>query len=231
MRRIAFVAFLVFCGLAALPAYADPILPDPFVGVRGGDGSIDSDDFGFHDMNDGNCPVIGTFSVSCLTFDIVHEVSFGTVRSITLAFTEFSATSEETDGFGLPNEFLSLDTSSANLFQGAFVKSEDGFSVTLNFSPPPVPSLSSSAFSTASVVPPGFSCNSYEGPNCRLQIYIYPGLGEEDHSPFEVSLRAINGQTIDTTPIPAPVPEPATLLLMGTGIAGLTARRLRRRSH
>ncbi len=99
MRRIVLSAFLVFCCFAAMPAYADPIRPpDPFVGVRGGDGSVDSTDFGFHAMTDGNCPDLA--GAVCLNFDILQNVG-GSIQSITFAFTS--------GGFGIPSSEFQLD--------------------------------------------------------------------------------------------------------------------------
>lgn len=230
MRRIVFAALLVFSGFAAVPAYADPIPLDPFVGVRGGDGSIPDSDLGFHKLGTTGCEDISkTLGVSafCQTFDIVTNVfdddddyySDGRfIESLTLAFTELG-------GFGLENQFLSSDPSGFNEL-GGFVP-QGAFEVTLFEQ---IMLLSSSYYS-----PSGIPCNEGSGglkdPFCTIQIYLYPKPEEGFRGPYAVSIRAINGVTIDETPIPAPVPEPGTLLLMGTGIAGLAARRLRRRSN
>jgi hypothetical protein len=234
IRRFAYAA-VVLVALAPRPALADPIkFPDPFVGVRGEEGSIRDDD-GFHTLGTAGCADISAelgVSAFCQTFDIFSDVfpKYGgrSIQSMTLAFTELG-------GFGLESQFLSPDTSGFNELGGAFEVEDDGFSVTLFFQEQNTPPPSNFSLRRTSFFypPPGIACNTGNGrrkPFCTIQIYLYPGQGEDDRDPYAVSIRAINGVTTDTTPIPAPVPEPGTLLLMGTGIAGLAARRMRRRS-
>jgi hypothetical protein len=64
-----------------------------------------------------------------------------------------------------------------------------------------------------------------------IQVYLgVPTSEGNPNPPYLASLTQINSTDVDDSrsPIPAPVPEPGTLLLMGTGAAAMV-RKLRRK--
>jgi hypothetical protein len=225
MKR-ATLAFSVLMLLTMLPspAAADSVtIVDPIIGVRGGKfGSVpitnsESQTIGqtcgsFEDSELAGIPA----DYLCLPYQITSEFLTTGIFSVDLSFTQ--------DGTPIPNGFLTPFSQTHDLAQSDFTAFERVGDFTVRLSggngangqilcqDTPVITLSSSYESPVTYHP----CTVGED----VMVYLGPDPGSELMGTYQVSLTNVNG-----------VPEPATLMLMGTAAAVFAGRRLRRKTQ
>jgi PEP-CTERM motif len=210
MKRVLAVCVL---GLIAfgLPrtASAGSII-DPIIGVRGLSSGLsadigDSSEQPFADP----CQAPLTSGYICSDYKITEADLAEGIFSITLRFL--------LDGTALTFDTFGIDGFSQ--FNTLTPVEGDPTAVTLSWTF----MESFSTYSTYDGPPPNLLTCGYEtcGVGDDIQVFISPFNRPE--GTFTVQALAVNG--IPNTP----VPEPATLLLMGTGLTALAGRRLRRK--
>ena len=224
MKR-ATLAFGVLMLLTMLPtrAAADAVtIVDPIIGVRGGKfGSIPITNSGFQTIGQ----TCGSFEDSelagipddylCLPYQITSEFLTTGIFSVDLSFTQ--------DGTPIPNGFLTPFSQSHDLAQSDFTMFESVGDFTVRFSGGNGPNGQILCQDT-----PVITLSSYESPvtyhPCTVgedvMVYLGPDAGSQLMGTYQVSLTNVNG-----------VPEPATLLLMGTAAVAIAGRRLRKKTH
>jgi hypothetical protein len=225
MKRVTFVlAMMVMAWLVPAVASADGITMDPVIGVRGlfAD-EFPSNDDTFRPMATGSgadaCgadfeDMVGAIGGPVFCTNYVITQLYETIHSVTLRFADAAG--------GIPFGALSEDDSEFNGF-GEFFPNvlEDGFSVFLTFDG------GSQMLQCPNIIEGSHDCTTGD----IIQVYLgVPTSEGNPNPPYLASLTQINSTDVDDSrsPIPAPVPEPGTLLLMGTGAAAMV-RKLRRK--
>jgi hypothetical protein len=175
----------------------------------------------------GGCPtdLTATFStVFCATYDIFNPVTSSEAPDLSFADSSYYHPST-IDIFSLTFRFANAD---GGITTDAFSSDNSDFNE--------FPNLSTSGqfeVTLTTTIESALSCviNSSDTHQSCFQVYLAIPSSEIASSFYQVSLTAINGIRQDPTlaPVPKGVPEPATLLLMGTGLTALAGRRLRRK--
>jgi hypothetical protein len=212
MRRSAFLVVLALVGFNALPAQADPVRIDPIIGVRGGE------DFGSPPLfpgatgaltacegfeNFGSFDDLGGFN--CLVLQIPEDFA-GNITSLTIQF--FS------DG----DPILNNDDGDSTFFLGAFESNAD-FDVLERVGDF---GLRLSGIEGNSLR----GCGELGSSSCGAGddvLFYFRAVGNEVFGDLSLTVDEINDVGV--------IPEPGTILLLGTGLAGLAGRRLRRRQN
>jgi hypothetical protein len=201
-RMLVTVAALALVVLLPSLATAGPILQDPIIGVRG----LDFGDSA--PITDPSPQAFGTCNVNlglpsaylCSDYEITLAYTGG-IFSVDLTFFD--------NGTPLPVGLLALDPLSG--FGTLTVL--DAFTIRLSGGTGPGGSLAcgSSVGATTSVIP----CTSLN------DAVVFISDQGRSNGPFTVALSAVNQAS--------EVPEPGTLLLLGTGVASIARRQLRRK--
>ena len=205
MKRLCVVTgMLMLASLLPKAASAGPItVVDPIIGVRGGM-------FGSHDPREGTlgfgdaCPEDAQIGVgfSCLIFSISEFAPDG----ITSLLVQIM------DGNGNTALDFQTDDGESCGFEDFGCHGSDFFCDTAGL-PAGQVRLSGDALLCGDA-----------GPCVDALLYIKPLPGSNEVGGFTAQALEINGTAVN------PVPEPGSLLLMGTGIATLAGRRLRRKT-
>ncbi len=202
------------------PATAGPI-SDPIIGVRGGKFGSPPIDSG-QQVDFGACPAELNLkpSFTCIAYQITESFSEG-ISSVLLHI----------DNLADPDSALVFVNDPRSQF---YLSDLGGGDILLTALPVVAAPLD---FFDIHPVPPAFlQCPDEEGTGhhtCSvdedLVLYISPILkgrnASEGAFAFASTVEAVNGQ-----PVGQPVPEPGTLVLMGTGVAALVSRRRRQQA-
>lgn len=241
LRILAIVA-LTLCG--AMSAQADTVLGVPVTGVGGtqavpncptmegqvcynpATGNVNF----FIPLTTATSGIFGTTVInsSGTTAGTTADTGYGVANALTM-FLMFSPVTLPVQGATLTFTFVDLDLSGANdpahFFETIRFYDQNGSALT-----PLITSISQ----TGACGPSSFFCVS---GNSTTQTIFFPDVSGILNNPFYIELvfgsqwnqKGTNTvESLTATLVTTPVPEPGTLMLLGTGIAGILGLRRRK---